>query len=139
MATAPLPASPSSSASPGAYLEHAAFRVRDIHWHVRFFEALFGWKVRQVDGDEADPRQVWIGGMQLVAAPGFDGTEGRVNHLGVRCENIDAAMGIAFGFAGVTHLDKGRNWLVLPEGLVIELLPASEKAVAIALSVHPEL
>lgn len=135
-------ASPENPASPvpaGAYLEHAAFRVRDIHWHIRFFEALFGWRVRQVDGDDANPKQVWIGGLQLMAAPDFDGFEGRVNHLGVRCGNVDAAMAIAYGFEGVRADPRGRNWLTLPEGFVVELLPASENAVAIALSVHPEL
>ena len=63
------------SAPPRAYLEHAALRVRDIGWHIRFFEALFGWTIRQVDGDAASPRQVWIGGLQLIAAPAFDGAD----------------------------------------------------------------
>lgn len=132
-------AAPMNSASPGAYLEHAALRVRDIHWHIRFFEVLFGWQVRQVDGDEANPRQVWLGGLQLMAAPDFDGTEGRVNHLGVRCADVEAAMAIAYTFEGVSADPRGRNWLTLPEGFVIELLPASDKAVATALFVHPEL
>ena len=122
-----------------AYLEHVAVRVRDIHWHIRFFEAVFGWTVRRTDGDAANPVQVWIGGMQLVADPAFDGTEGRMHHLGVRCENVDQAMATAYSFEGVTHLDRGREWLVLPEGMIVELLPASEAAVVTALSVHPTL
>jgi len=127
------------SAPPRAYLEHAALRVRDIGWHIRFFEALFGWTIRQVDGDAASPRQVWIGGLQLIAAPAFDGAEGRVNHLGVRCENVEAAIAIARGFEGVTALEKGPNWLVLPDGLIVELLPASSAAVAVAATIHPEM
>ncbi|MBK9082739.1 MAG: VOC family protein [Rhizobiales bacterium] len=127
------------SGPPRAYLEHVAVRVRDIGWHIGFFEALFGWTVRQVDGDSASPRQVWIGGLQLMAAPAFDGAEGRVNHLGVRCENVEAAIAIARGFAGVTALEKGPNWLVLPEGLIVELLPASDAAVAAAVRIHPQM
>jgi glyoxylase I family protein len=122
-----------------AYLEHTAFRVKNIRWHIRFFETVFGWKVRQIEGDEANPRQVWIGGTQLMAAPDFDGTEGRVNHVGVRCENVDNAIAAAFTFDGVSHLDKGRQWLVLPEGFIVELLPASQAAVATALTIHPEM
>jgi hypothetical protein len=122
-----------------AYLEHTAFRVKDIGWHIRFFESVFGWTVRKIDGDEADPKQVWIGGMQLMAAPAFDGAEGRVNHVGVRCENVENAITAALSFEGVTHLDKGREWLVLPEGFIVELLPASEIAVTTALSIHPEM
>lgn len=122
-----------------AYLEHVAIRVRDLGWHIRFFEQVFGWKVRQIDGDEAKPKQVWIGGMQLMAVPDFDGAEGRVNHIGVRCENVDAAMETAYGFEGVRADPRGRNWLVLPEGFVVELLPASTNAVATALTIHPTL
>jgi predicted enzyme related to lactoylglutathione lyase len=126
-------------AANGCYIEHAAFRVRDMAWHIRFFGEVFGWEVRKVDGDAASPRQVWLGGAQLMADPEFDGTEGRVNHIGVRCADMEAAMTAALAFEGVSHLAKGRQWLVLPEGFIVELLPASEKAVDMALAVHPEL
>jgi hypothetical protein len=122
-----------------AYLEHVAFRVKDIAWHIRFFKTVLGWKVREIEGDEAHPRQVWIGGAQLIAAADFDGAEGRVNHMGVRCANVEAAVDAAYGFAGVTHLKKGRNWLMLPEGFVVEILPATHKAVATAETLHPDL
>ncbi len=121
------------------YLEHVAVRVRDIHWHIRFFETVFGWQVRQTEGDPVHPLQVWIGGIQLVADPAFDGIQGRVHHLGIRCESVDRAMTIAYAIDGVTHLERGRQWLVLPEGLIVELLPASNTAVTTALSVHPTL
>lgn len=121
------------------YLEHVAFRVRDIAWHIRFFSAVLGWQVRQIDGDEAAPRQVWLGGAQLIAAPEFDGTEGRANHIGVRCADVEAAMEAAYAFEGVTADPRGKNWLTLPEGFVVELLPASARAVTTALTVHPEL
>lgn len=123
----------------GAYLEHVAFRVRDMAWHIRFFGAVLGWTVRQVDGDETNPKQVWLGGAQLIAAPDFDGTEGRANHIGVRCADVEAAMAAAYAFEGVTADVRGRNWLRLPEGFIVELLPASPRAVSTALTIHPEL
>jgi predicted enzyme related to lactoylglutathione lyase len=127
-----------SRASP-AYLEHTAFKVRDIHWHIHFFRKVLGWEVRQMEGTDADPYQVWAGGVQLIADPGFDGVQGCVHHIGVRCADVDAALDAAFAFEGVTHLAKGRHWLVLPEGFIVELLPASKNAVATALTIHPEL
>jgi predicted enzyme related to lactoylglutathione lyase len=129
----------STNPSGGSYLEHAAFKVRDMDWHIRFFSEVFGWKVRKVDGDAVAPRQVWLGGAQLMADPGFDGTEGRVNHIGIRCADMEAAITAALAHEGVSHLEKGRHWLVLPEGFIVELLPASPRAVATALMVHPEL
>jgi glyoxylase I family protein len=120
-----------------AYLEHTAFKVKDIHWHIRFFGEVLGMTPRDVEGAAESPRQVWtFGGLQLIADPDFDGPEGRFAHLGVMCEDVDAAIEAAACF-GVSHLDKGRNWLVLPDGLIVELLPASPGAVKAALAVNP--
>ena len=123
----------------GAYLEHAAIQVRDLPWHVRFFESVCGWRLREIDGEADAPRQVWLGGAQLIAAPDFDGLAGRVHHLGVRCADVEAAIARALVFEGVGHLAKGRNWLTLPEGLIVELLPASAAAVGVALTLRPDL
>ena len=120
-----------------AYLEHVAFKVRDIHWHIRFFREVLGMTLRDVDGDKTSPRQVWtFGGLQLMADPDFEGPEGRFVHLGVMCEDVDAAIAAAASF-GVSHLDKGTNWLVLPDGLIVELLPASPGTVQAILAVNP--
>lgn len=120
-----------------AYLEHVAFKVRDIHWHIRFFREVLGMTLRDVDGDPESPRQAWTnGGLQLMADPDFEGPEGRFAHLGVMCEDVDAAIEAAESF-GVSHLDKGTNWLVLPDGLIVELIPASPGAVKAALAVNP--
>jgi catechol 2,3-dioxygenase-like lactoylglutathione lyase family enzyme len=120
-----------------AYLEHVAFKVKDINWHIRFFREVLGMTLRDVDGAPESPRQVWtLGGLQLMADPDFAGPEGRFAHLGVMCEDVNAAIEAAEGF-GVSHLDKGANWLVLPDGLIVELLPASPGAVQAALAVDP--
>ena len=42
-----------------AYLEHVAIWVKDIHWHIRFFEDVFGMTMREVDGTVEEPRQYW--------------------------------------------------------------------------------
>jgi glyoxylase I family protein len=120
-----------------AYLEHVAFKVKEIHWHIRFFREVLGMTLRDVDGDRSAPRQAWtFGGLQLIADPDFEGPEGRFAHLGVMCEDVDAAIAAAQSF-GVSHLDKGANWLVLPDGLIVELLPASAGTVDAVLAVNP--
>jgi glyoxylase I family protein len=120
-----------------AYLEHVAFKVKDIHWHIRFFREVLGMTLRDVDGDPGSPRQAWtFGGLQLMADPDFEGPEGRFAHLGVMCEDVDAAIEAAKSF-GISHLDKGTNWLVLPDGLIVELIPASAGAVRAVLAVNP--
>jgi catechol 2,3-dioxygenase-like lactoylglutathione lyase family enzyme len=121
-----------------AYLEHVAFHVKDIHWHIRFFREVLGMTMREVDGPPDEPRQVWtIGGLQFVAKPDFDGPEGRLGHLGVMCEDLGAALAAAKAF-GVTEMPQGRNWLRLPDGLAVELLQARPAtAVAQALALNP--
>lgn len=120
-----------------SYVEHVAIRVRDIDWHIRFFREVLGMTLREVDGPSEAPRQVWtIGGVQLIADPAFDGPEGRLAHLGVMTEDLEAALREAQGW-GVAELPQGRNWLVLPDGLVVELIQAHGTAVAEALAIRP--
>ena len=121
-----------------SYVEHVAVRVRDIHWHIRFFREVLGMTIRDTDGPEGDPRQVWtVGGVQLMADPGFTGPEGRLAHLGVMTEDLDAVLAEAYAWEGVTAMPQGRNWLALPDGLCVEVIQATGNAVATALAVDP--
>lgn len=124
--------------APKAYLEHVAIWVRDIHWHIRFFHDVLGMAMREVQGTEADPVQYWtLGGMQFIAKPDFAGPEGRLAHLGIMCEDVEAAITAAHAF-GVTEMPQGRNWLRLPDGLAVELMQARPAGcVAQALSINP--
>jgi catechol 2,3-dioxygenase-like lactoylglutathione lyase family enzyme len=76
-----------------AYVEHVAIWVKDIHWHIRFFEEVLGMTMREVDGPRDEPRQYWtLGGLQFIHDPRFEGSEGRLAHLGVMCEDLEAAL-----------------------------------------------
>jgi catechol 2,3-dioxygenase-like lactoylglutathione lyase family enzyme len=121
-----------------SYVEHVAIRVRDIAWHIRFFREVLGMPIREVDGPSDGPKQIWtIGGIQLMADPGFAGPEGRLEHLGVMTEDLEAALAEAYAWEGVTALPQGRNWLALPDGLCVEVIQANGSAVASALAVDP--
>lgn len=121
-----------------SYVEHVAVRVRDIHWHLRFFREALGMTIRAVDGDAADPKQAWtVGGIQLVADPDFPGPEGRLAHLGVMTEDLEEALAAAYAWDGVRPLPQGRNWLQLPDGLCVEVMQATGSAVGAALAVDP--
>jgi lactoylglutathione lyase len=121
-----------------AYLEHVAIWVKDIQWHIRFFHDVLGMTMREVQGPPDSPQQYWtLGGMQFIASPDFAGPEGRLAHLGVMCEDLEAAIAAAHRF-GVTEMAQGRNWLRLPDGLAVELIQARPAAsVAQALAVNP--
>ena len=120
-----------------AYVEHVAICVKDIRWHIRFFRDVLGMTMREVQGTVDDPKQYWtLGGMQFIASPDFAGPEGRLAHLGVMCEDLEAALAAASKY-GVREMPQGRNWLRLPDGLAVELIQASPGAVAQALAVDP--
>jgi catechol 2,3-dioxygenase-like lactoylglutathione lyase family enzyme len=106
-----------------SFLEHTAIRVKDLQWHIRFFKEALGMPVARAQGPEDDPIQVWtVGGVQLVSAKDFEGPEGRMVHLGIRCEDLEAALDEAYANWGVKQLPQGRNWIELPDGLQIELM-----------------
>jgi catechol 2,3-dioxygenase-like lactoylglutathione lyase family enzyme len=120
-----------------AYLEHVAIWVKDILWHIKFFHDVCGMTMREVQGSVDDPAQFWtLGGLQFIARPDFAGPEGRLAHLGVMCEDLEAALAAARTF-GVAEMPQGRNWLRLPDGLAVEFIQASPGAVAQALAVNP--
>lgn len=120
-----------------SYVEHAAIRVRDIDWHVRFWREVLGMTVRDETGGDGTPRQVWtVGGVQLIADPAFAGPEGRLAHLGIMVEDRAEVLREAEAW-GVRQLPQGPNWLALPDGLAVEILQARGTAVADALAIDP--
>ena len=121
-----------------AYLEHVAIWVKDIHWHIRFFEQVLGMTMREVDGTPEAPRQYWtLGGLQFIHKPDFTEPEGRLAHLGVMCADLEAGLVAAQSF-GVTEMPQGPTWLRLPDGLAVELIQARPATcVAQALAINP--
>ncbi len=74
-----------------------------------------------------------------MADPDFKGPEGRLAHLGVMTEDLEAALEAAYAWPGVTAMPQGRNWLALPDGLCVEILPATGNAVAAVLAIDPRI
>jgi catechol 2,3-dioxygenase-like lactoylglutathione lyase family enzyme len=133
----------SSAVTPAtiSYLEHVAIRVRDMHWHVRFFREVLGHELREVDGTLDAPRQYWtLGGLQFMASPDFEAPPsndaGWLAHLGLMVDDLEAALQAAQAWQ-VKALPQGRNWLQLPDGLAIELMQAAPQSVAKVLAVKP--
>jgi catechol 2,3-dioxygenase-like lactoylglutathione lyase family enzyme len=119
------------------YMEHSAIFVKNMNWHIDFFEKVFGMGIRSksMSGDKIG--QVWLyGGIQLSFKENFDGDAGGFNHLGIMVEDLDGAVAEAYRW-GVSEMPQGRNWVRLPEGICIEIMQAENNAVAQALEINP--
>lgn len=117
-----------------SYMEHVAIYVKDLDWHIRFFREALGMTLR----DESQyPKQVWtIGGIQLISNPAYEAPEGRMAHLGIMTEDLEAALEEVYRW-DVKAMPQGRNWVELPDGLCIEIMQAAGKAVSEVLCVQP--
>jgi len=107
------------------WVEHTAIRVKDLAWYLDFFQNAVGLSITEVQGDEKNPVQVWIGGLQLTVDPDYisrDYTEERGWHIGINVEDVPAVMQRACSSEGVTPFPGKDHWFVLPDGLVIELV-----------------
>ncbi|MBT9246724.1 VOC family protein [Gemmobacter fulvus] len=123
--------------APLACLDHAAFHVRDIAFHIAFFRDVLGMTVTKLDGDPDDPKQAWLlGGIQLIRDAEFTGPEGRFGHLGIICQDLPATIAAAEAYGAVATA-KGPHWLLLPDGLLLELMAQKGDAVRIIRSVDP--
>jgi len=121
-----------------SYVEHVAFKVKDIGWHIRFFHEVLGMPVKEMDGPRDAPLQAWtVGGVQLIADPSFEGPEGRFGHLGMMTDDVEGAIAAAEA-RGIGTAPQGHNWLLLPDGLVLELNQAVPGAVDQALALKPK-
>ena len=104
-----------------SYLEHMAIRVRDLDWHISFFEKVFGMTVKKQLG-KAPNRKVWLqNGLQLNETTDFEGPEGRADHLGIMTDDVNEALRKAYEL-GAKDMPQGHNWIELPDGLCIEVI-----------------
>ena len=105
-------------------IDHSAVAVGDINWYIRFFDRAFGMKVREYDGPEDQPKQVWlIGGIQLIASPDEKFAEqDRCRHLGVNVSDRDECLKRAYEEFGAVEMKQGHNWIRVGDGLCVEVL-----------------
>lgn len=102
-----------------ACLDHVAVYVDDLHWYIHFFEHTLGFKERKRDEQDGILKQVWLdGGIQLIE----ETSEKQMAHIGITVPDLLETLRKMQTF-NLKELPKGANWLELPNGLVIELIP----------------
>lgn len=111
-----------------ALVDHVAVRVADIAWHIRFFQEVFGMRIKEIDGPTEAPQQVWLdAGIQLIATvrhePAPSNEAGWLAHIALKVADREAVLGQAVR-CGATVLPQAANWVQTPDGLALELFQA---------------
>lgn len=111
-----------------AYIDHVAYRVRDLDWTAAFFEKVYDMTVTRTVTAENGLRNVWLsGGLQLVEEPEFDNADGRAHHVCLLVDDLEGARQKALDL-GCKPLPK-HHWVELPNGLQVEMFAALEGVV----------
>ena len=123
------------------YAEHVAICVKDIDWHIQYFREVFGMEVVKKAEQDGKLKQVWLhGGVQLTATPDFEISELEkqgVHHIGIMAEDLESAVNESYARGLQQMKGKEKNWVLLPDGVVLEIMQAKETVVAEALAIHP--
>lgn len=111
-----------------AYIDHAAYQVRDLDWCRRFFHEVFGMEEEKSRVSADGLGQVWFrGGVQLCESR-ETAVCGQAHHLSLIVDDLEAARRRALEWG--CEADSRPNWLRMPEGLWLELFQAREGAVS---------
>lgn len=110
-------------------VEHVAFQVSDINWHINFFAKVFGMKVNKVIGSKSEPEIAWLsGGIQLISVKGP--LEKMNDHIGIVVTDLEATLDSVENLRDVHPVQgKERNWISIPDGVVLELIQGRSDAV----------
>lgn len=105
-----------------ASVAHVALRVANINWYTQFFENVFNMRVVDVDGELAEPQQVWLdAGLQLISDTESSYSGRYLDHIAIEALNREDVIAQMLEY-GITQLPRGREWFRLPDGLCLEIL-----------------
>lgn len=105
-------------------LDHCAIVVDDIEEKIKLFIDVFGMQVRKTEMKDNQIFQIWFHeGIQLIKQESFINEKDHlINHIGILVEDVEACLDAASRY-GAKALPKGKNWIVFPFSLCVEVLP----------------
>lgn len=119
-----------------SYVDHVSIKTRNFERDLDFFRTVLGMQITLVDPADTDPedvasmKQVWVGGIQLKRDESYvpdEQNDGRLDHIGISLSDVGAVLDKVYAWDGVVQAEgKPRNWFVLPEGPMIELVEAEQ-------------
>lgn len=105
------------------YVDHVALKCSDVDETLEFFQKVFGMTIKEIRG-AAPSRKIWTNeGLQLNEVTVCTNTDAAFDHVGFHVEDISETMKKAVECGATPIKGKEDHWFVLPNGLVVELMP----------------
>jgi catechol 2,3-dioxygenase-like lactoylglutathione lyase family enzyme len=102
--------------------DHCAIKVKDISREISLFTEVFGMQVTKRSGEESHPTQAWLDNvLQLNADPDGSSDSGMFSHLAFSVPDQETTIE-ELHHRGGTSLPQGRNWIMMKEGICLEIL-----------------
>lgn len=120
-----------------AFIEHAAVRVNDLEWHIRFFREVLEMTIEKTATAADGTQNVWLkGGIQLTWRPGRS-EKSSLDHLGVVTQDLGKVMEKLRQWSSIEYIpDKPvGTWIRLPEGLTLEMFAEKDHSVEKVLAI----
>lgn len=103
-----------------SHLEHVAFNVGNIDWYSKLFQEIFGMNIKKSNG-ESPNRKIWLsGGIQLIESD-TDGKDNCFDHIAIIVSDVEKYSNMLCE-KGCRLSGRGKNWVVLPNDILIELV-----------------
>ena len=121
------------------YVEHVALHVENIEWYIRYFQEIFGMETVRLEEKDGSIRQAWLhGGIQLTYCENFKISEPKfqgLTHIGIVVEDVERAIEESQA-RGLCLLKDKKDWICLPNGVLLEIKHAEGSSVADALKIQ---
>ncbi|MGH0052905.1 MAG: VOC family protein [Sphaerochaetaceae bacterium] len=104
-------------------MDHVAFEIKDVQEIVDFFRYVFGFTVTKDIVGENGLHKIWMtGGLQFNENLDATADHGFFNHMAFCVKDPETVIDKAIE-KGCHSLPAGRNWLMMPQNICLEVLP----------------
>ena len=98
-------------------LDHVAISAKDMDWYIQFFKDVFSMEVTKWNDAHT---QVWIDDSVQINK-GEDKPFVGMDHISIKVDDVDDAIERTYRYGGVS-IERGKNWVRIPTGLLIEII-----------------
>ncbi|MBO4394430.1 MAG: VOC family protein [Spirochaetales bacterium] len=103
--------------------DHVCLMVNDMKGYISLFTEIFGFHIDKIVGEKENPEKLWFKEcIQLNRTDSEIIKDGGIfNHLAISVDNLDEVIAKLKKLGG-KETSAGFNWIMMPDGLYLEIL-----------------